>query len=73
MIGAEMSAFLSVLKALGALIRELERSILGYETCEGSSNLGEVCDEPSIESSMAKEAMNYGYHASWSNIDYSRN
>ena len=39
-----------------ALICELERNILGLETCEGSSDLGEVCDEPSIESGMAKEA-----------------
>ena len=38
------------------LICELERNILGKETCEGSSDLGEVRDEPSIESSMAEEA-----------------
>ena len=54
MIGAEY-LFKSV-KGFMALICELERSILGLETCEGSSNLGEVCDELSIESVMAKEA-----------------
>ena len=38
------------------LICELERNILGKETCEGPSDLGEVRDEPSIEPGMAKEA-----------------
>ena len=39
-----------------ALVGELERNILDQKACEGSSDLREVCDEPSIESRMAKEA-----------------
>ena len=39
-----------------ALVCELERNILSEKAREGSSDLREVRDEPSIESRMAKEA-----------------
>ena len=51
MIGAGMSAFLSVSKALW-------HSSMNWKgvSLASTSNLGEVCDEPSIESGKAKEA-----------------
>ena len=60
MIGAEMSAFLRVSKALWNSSVNWKGTSLARRLVRGL-DLGEVRDEPSIESGMAKEASDSFY------------
>jgi hypothetical protein len=53
------------MERLKALFREDERGIFGKKMSEGSSNLGEVLNESSIEACMSQETTNFLHIGGW--------